>query len=105
MAIVSMGGPTSQKSSVLSIICMIIKPLMKILKIAAKFQLIESKHFRRIFELCRVEKKGGNSREASRILLKTHVAKKSDSWLSKIYMKTNEIRVSFQDVYESKGTY
>ena len=38
-------------------------------------------------------------------LLKTHVEKMSSFRLSKIFMKTNELNHSFQDVDENKGSY
>jgi hypothetical protein len=38
-------------------------------------------------------------------LLKTHVEKMSAFRLSMIFMKTNELEASLQDVDEKKGTY
>jgi hypothetical protein len=38
-------------------------------------------------------------------LLKTHIEKMSTFRLSMIFMKTNELEHSFQDVDEKKGSY
>jgi hypothetical protein len=52
-----------------------------------------------------VEKKGGKMKVTSIMLLKTNGEKMSVFRLSMIFMKTNELNPSLQDVDEKKGGY
>jgi hypothetical protein len=51
-----------------------------------------------------VEKKGEKLGQNFFKLLKTHIEKMPASGLSMIFMKTNELNHSFQDVTEKKGS-
>jgi len=51
------------------------------------------------------EKKGQKSRRNFFELLKTNIENMSEFGLSMIFMKTNELSRSFQDVDEKKGSY